>query len=103
MLLICCPYLNQGFPGLAVKGMSAALRLEVAKHGIKVTNIQPGDVDTPVRAITHDKKAEEKFGPPKDLELLQAIVIAQAVLYAVTQPKRAVINEVLVSIPEIPF
>lgn len=102
---------RKGFPGLAVysgtkffvEGMSSALRLEVAKHGIKVTNVQPGDVDTPGREITHDKEAENKFGPTKDLELLQAVDVAQAVLYVVTQPKRAVINEILVNIPEMPF
>ncbi|RUS89177.1 hypothetical protein EGW08_003056 [Elysia chlorotica] len=102
---------RKGFPGLAVysgtkffvEGMSAALRLEVAKHGIKVTNIQPGDVDTPGHAISHDKEAIEKFGAPKGIELMQAVDIAEAVLYAVTQPKRTAVNEVLLSLPEMPF
>ena len=48
-------------------------------------------------------QAIEKFGPPKDFELMQAVDIAQAVLYAVTQPKRAAVNEVLVSMTDMPF
>ena len=48
-------------------------------------------------------QAIEKFGPPKDIELLKAVDIAQAVLYAVTQPRRVAIGEVLVNITELPF
>ena len=51
---------------------------------------------------THLPQAIKKIRPPEEIEMLQAVDIAQAVLYAVTQPRRAAVNEVLVNITEIP-
>ena len=67
----------------AVTAMGEALRQEVADTDIKVTVIEPGAVDTP-------------FFSSSPREALQADDIAGAVMYALTQPDRVDVNEVLV-------
>ena len=39
-----------------VEGMSQALRHEVKGSGVRVTCIQPGDVRTPLQALSTDKE-----------------------------------------------
>ena len=59
----------QGFAGLAVysgtkffvEGMSQAMRQELAKTGVKVTCIQPGDVRTELLTHTTDKEVGRLF------------------------------------------
>lgn len=36
--------------------MSQALRLEMVEHGIRVTNVQPGDVETELASHSTDKE-----------------------------------------------
>lgn len=36
--------------------MSQALRLEMVEHGIRVTNVQPGDVETEISNYSTDKE-----------------------------------------------
>ena len=57
----------------------------MAKTGVKVTSISPGMVDTAITAAYNptDQKLE-----PQD--------IAEAVLYALTQPKHVNVNEITV-------
>jgi NADP-dependent 3-hydroxy acid dehydrogenase YdfG len=68
----------------AVTAMGEALRQEVNGAGIRVTLVEPGVVDTPF------------FDSPPDMEALQPEDIAAAILYAVTQPARVDVNEILV-------
>ncbi len=66
----------------AVTGLGQNLREEVKGTGIRVTLIEPGMVDTPF------------FNEPKP-KAMKAIDVANAVMYAVTQPPHVDIGEVL--------
>ncbi|HHW5205276.1 TPA: SDR family oxidoreductase [Staphylococcus aureus] len=71
---------------VAVHTITQGLEKELAKTGVKVTSISPGMVDTAITAAynpTGRKKLE-----PQD--------IAEAVLYALTQPKHVNVNEITV-------
>ncbi len=71
---------------VAVHTITQGLEKELAKTGVKVTSISPGMVDTAITAaynLTDRKKLE-----PQD--------IAEAVLYALTQPKHVNVNEITV-------
>jgi NADP-dependent 3-hydroxy acid dehydrogenase YdfG len=67
----------------AVTAMGEALRQEVADTDIKVTLIEPGQVDTP-------------FFDNRPSGALDADDIARAVMFALTQPPHVDVNEVLV-------
>lgn len=67
----------------AVSAMGHALRAEVADSDIKTTIIEPGMVDTPF----FDDKPEGALEPDD---------IARAVMFALTQPPRVDVNEILV-------
>jgi NADP-dependent 3-hydroxy acid dehydrogenase YdfG len=65
----------------ALSAITRGLRLELQGHGIKVTEIAPGMVDTGIRASSHHPRLLEalkarKFAP------LSPDEVAQAVLYA---------------------
>ena len=68
----------------AVTGMGQSLRAELAGSGVRVTLIEPGMVDTPF----FDKK-------PAD-GILEEDDIAGAVIWAISQPKRVDVNEILI-------
>ena len=67
----------------AVTAMGEALRQEVAETDIKVTLIEPGMVDTPF----FDNPVSNALEPDD---------IARAVMFALTQPPRVDVNEILV-------
>jgi NADP-dependent 3-hydroxy acid dehydrogenase YdfG len=68
----------------AVTAMGEAARQELTEHGVRVTLIEPGVVDTPF------------FDNKPQIEALQDDDIARAVMYAVQQPARVNVNEILV-------
>ena len=67
----------------AVTGMGQSLRGEVAGTGVRVTLIEPGMVDTP-------------FFDNRPQAALQDDDIANAVMYAVSQPAHVDVSEILV-------
>lgn len=80
-----------------VGAFSEALRQEVSPDKIRVTIIEPGAVKTElVSNITNadaKKRAEEMYG---SMESLEAEDIANAIVYAVSQPPRVNVNEILI-------
>ncbi|CAC5930327.1 Short-chain alcohol dehydrogenase [Staphylococcus aureus] len=70
----------------AVHTITQGLEKELAKTGVKVTSISPGMVDTAITATYN----------PTDRKKLEPQDIAEAVLYALTQPKHVNLNEITV-------
>ncbi len=86
------------FTKWGVTGFSEALRQEAAHVNVRVTCVEPGFVDTELQGhntnpmvVEATQKMREKVG-----KVLEADDIAQAILYAVSQPEHVSINEVLV-------
>lgn len=81
----------------AVGGFSEGLRQEVRLHGIRVTVIEPGVVATELTDhITHAATKDAYEGRVAQMTPLEAEDIAAAVVYAVTQPQRVNVNEILI-------
>ncbi|MBU7943656.1 SDR family oxidoreductase [Staphylococcus aureus] len=70
----------------AVHTITQGLEKELAKTGVKITSISPGMVDTAITAAYN----------PSDRKKLDPQDIAEAVLYALTQPKHVNVNEITV-------
>ncbi|HGO3210130.1 TPA: SDR family oxidoreductase [Staphylococcus aureus] len=70
----------------AVHTITQGLEKELAKTGVKVTSVSPGMVDTAITAAYN----------PTDRKKLEPQDIAEAVLYALTQPKHVNVNEITV-------
>ena len=68
----------------AVTGMGESARQDFNDTGVRVTLIEPGMVDTPF------------FDNPPEIEALHAEDVARAVIFAVSQPSRVDINEILI-------
>ena len=82
-----------------VTGFSEALRQEALHVGVRVTVVEPGFVETELQGHNEGKdvvmqatdKMKQKIG-----EVLTADDIAEAILYAVSQPERVNVSEILV-------
>lgn len=70
----------------AARAISMGLEKELARTGVKVTNISPGMVDTDLMA----------GHTPKDRKPLNPDDIANAIVYAITQPDYVNVNEITV-------
>ncbi|WP_066195098.1 SDR family oxidoreductase [Gracilibacillus timonensis] len=71
----------------AVRAISTGLEKELARTGVRVTNISPGMVDTAISDVTSSNNDRKK---------LETQDIAKAVIYAVTQPDYVNVNEITV-------
>lgn len=69
----------------AVRALSMGMEKELARTGVRVTNISPGMVDTDLTTTSQ-----------LDRQPLQRKDIANAVVYAVTQPDYVNVNEITV-------
>jgi NADP-dependent 3-hydroxy acid dehydrogenase YdfG len=80
-----------------VNAFSEALRQEVCRQNIRVTVIEPGLVDTEINDHIADPIARQRSEERrKNVTPLQSEDIAAAIVYAVTQPARVNVNEILV-------
>lgn len=82
----------------AVRALTAGIQLELsASHGIRVTDIQPGVVETELMDHIPVEEAREGFRERwEDRRKLQPDDVANAVLFAVTAPAHVNVNEVLI-------
>lgn len=101
------------FPALSVYNaaktyvhvLSKGLRAEAVGTGVKVTDIQPGDVSTDLVMNNSDKEAADKIGVSIGQTIgtgadrnsfLDVQDIAQAALYALTAPGHVGVHEILI-------
>ena len=84
----------------ALTAVSEGLRMDVHDKGIRVINVEPGLVRTQFPESSypsaHEYYAQREFSP------LEAEDVARAVLYAVEQPQRVSVNEIVVRPTEQP-
>ena len=80
-----------------VGAFSEALRQEVYKDKIRVTIIEPGAVATELTDhVTHAETKQQIQAFVQSMTPLESEDIAAAIVYAVTQPDRVNVNEILV-------
>jgi NADP-dependent 3-hydroxy acid dehydrogenase YdfG len=80
----------------AVDALSQAMRLDLLPHGIKVTAIHPGAVETEfsiVRFKGDEKRAKKVY---EGFDALSADDIAETIWFAVSRPAHVNINELIV-------
>ena len=80
----------------AVEAISEGMRLDLTKHGIKVTNIAPGAVETEFSEVRFKNDTERAAKVYEGYEALTAEDIADAILYAVTVPDRVCISDMTI-------
>lgn len=81
----------------AVRALSEGMRQELApQYNIRVTTIEPGAVETELLSTITDEDIKKGLEGLKDMERLQSEDIAASILYAIQQPARVNIGEVLV-------
>lgn len=87
-----------GYSGtkFAVNAFSESLRKEAYMDNIRVTVIEPGVAATELREHVPDETAKQAINAFADsVRQLQAEDVAEAILYAVSQPDHVNINEIL--------
>lgn len=80
----------------AVQSLTKGMRIDLLKHGIKVSSVSPGAVETEfslVRFNGDDNKATQVY---KGFTPLSAQDIAETILFIVTRPKHVNIDDVLI-------
>jgi NADP-dependent 3-hydroxy acid dehydrogenase YdfG len=80
----------------AVESISQGLRLELVGHQIKVTNLAPGAVATDFSLVRFKGDKEKADAVYTGWHPLQALDIAETILYIVNAPKHVNIADVLV-------
>jgi NADP-dependent 3-hydroxy acid dehydrogenase YdfG len=79
-----------------VGAVSEALRQEASRHGVRVTIIEPGFVETELQGHNRPEVHEKLKERIAKVEPLQAHDIADAIEYAVTRPAHVSLNELLI-------
>jgi len=80
-----------------VNGFSESLRQEVCKQNIRVTIVEPGLVNTEINDHITDPVAKQRSEERrKSITPLESEDVAAAIVYAVTQPQRVNVNEILI-------
>ena len=80
----------------AVDALSKAMRTDMLKHNIKVTNIAPGMVETEVSIVRYkgDEKAAQNVY--NGMTPLTGEDIADTIVFAVTRPAHVCLNDIMI-------
>ncbi|GAB3993886.1 SDR family NAD(P)-dependent oxidoreductase [Spirosoma daeguense] len=80
----------------AVEALSAGMRLDLTQHGIKVTNIAPGAVETEFSVVRFKGNTERASKIYEGFTPLSAEDIADTIVYAVTAPAHVTIADMTI-------
>ena len=79
----------------AVEAISEGMRLDLTEHGIKITNIAPGAVETEFSEVRFKGDKERAKKVYEGFDALQPEDIADIIVYAVNAPERVTIGDVV--------
>ncbi|MEZ5072526.1 MAG: SDR family NAD(P)-dependent oxidoreductase [Bacteroidales bacterium] len=79
----------------AVDGLTRAMRIDLVEHGIKVTAIHPGAVETEFSLVRFKGDAQRAAGVYQGFTPLSADDVADAIWYAVSRPPHVNVNDML--------
>jgi len=80
----------------AVDGLSQGMRIDLVEHGIKVTAINPGAVETEFSLVRFKWNKEEATKVYEGFTPLYAEDIAEAILFVVTRPHHVNIDDLVI-------
>ncbi len=80
----------------AVEAISSGMRKDLTQHGIKVTNVAPGAVETEFSLVRFKGDLEKADKVYQGFEPLKAEDIADAIFYAVNAPARVTIADITI-------
>ncbi len=80
----------------AVDALSKAMRIDLVKNNIKVTNVAPGMVDTEFSIVRFKGDEEKAKVPYNGMKPLTGDDIADVIYYCATLPEHVNINDVLI-------
>ena len=79
----------------AVAIISRAMKIDVLEAGIRVTNVEPGLVETEFSLVRFHGDAERARKPYQGLQPLAAEDVADSILWAVTRPPHVNVQDIL--------
>jgi NADP-dependent 3-hydroxy acid dehydrogenase YdfG len=79
----------------AVNAISEAMRQELLEDGIRITIVEPGAVATELTEHITDEEVRKGL-KQRNIEPLRSEDVANAIAYAVSQPQRVSVNEILI-------
>ncbi len=81
----------------AVDAISKSMRIDLLEHGIKVTSINPGAVDTEFSLVRFKGDDYRDSKTYKGYEPLHAQDVAEVIYFAATRPAHVCLNEIILT------
>jgi NADP-dependent 3-hydroxy acid dehydrogenase YdfG len=79
----------------AVQSLTKGMRLDLLKHGIKVSTVSPGAVETEFSVVRFKGDTERAKQVYKGFTPLSAQDVADTILFILTRPKHVNIDDIL--------
>ncbi len=81
----------------AVDALSKGMRIDLLKHGIKVTNIAPGMVETEFSLVRFRGDRERADAVYSGIQALKAEDVAEVIFYCASLPAHVCINDLVIT------
>lgn len=80
----------------AVQSLTKGMRIDMLQHGVKVSSISPGAVDTEFSLVRFDGNKEKAKQVYKGFTPLAAQDVAETILFVLERPKHVNIDDILI-------